>query len=79
MRPAKLRYALGYEGEFGEVKRNREFGASPSAFGHRGAGGQVGFADPEHDIAVSFTRSHYTNGTAATTLVDALYAGRDRA
>lgn len=33
---------------------NATFGLGPRAFGHPGAGGSVGFADPEHDVAFGF-------------------------
>lgn len=34
---------------------NATFGLGAGAFGHPGAGGSVGFADPEHDVAVGFS------------------------
>jgi CubicO group peptidase (beta-lactamase class C family) len=34
---------------------NATFGLGAGAFGHPGAGGSVGFADPEHDVAFGFT------------------------
>ena len=33
---------------------NATFGLGARAFGHPGAGGSVGFADPEHDVAFGF-------------------------
>ncbi|WP_144935278.1 serine hydrolase domain-containing protein [Pseudomonas alabamensis] len=33
---------------------NATFGLGAKAFGHPGAGGSVGFADPEHDVAFGF-------------------------
>ena len=33
---------------------NATFGLGPKAFGHPGAGGSVGFADPERDVAFGF-------------------------
>ena len=68
-----LRYALGFEGDFGQAPQPWRFGPSPRAFGHLGAGGQIGFADPEHRVSVAFLRSHHTDWTASTALVDALY------
>jgi CubicO group peptidase (beta-lactamase class C family) len=32
-------------------------GAGPSAFGHTGIGGIVGFADPEHRLAFALTKN----------------------
>ncbi len=32
---------------------------SPTSFGHGGAGGSFGFADPEHNIAFCFTRNRF--------------------
>jgi len=36
-------------------------GPAPGAFGHMGAGGQIGFADPEHTVSVGFVRNHLEN------------------
>ncbi|CDF97001.1 Esterase A [Pseudomonas sp. SHC52] len=33
---------------------NATYGLGPRAFGHPGAGGSIGFADPEHDVAFGF-------------------------
>jgi CubicO group peptidase (beta-lactamase class C family) len=33
---------------------NATFGLGPRAFGHPGAGGSIGFADPEYDVAFGF-------------------------
>jgi CubicO group peptidase (beta-lactamase class C family) len=36
-------------------------GPNDGAFGHMGAGGQIGFADPEAHVAVGFVRNHLEN------------------
>jgi CubicO group peptidase (beta-lactamase class C family) len=54
------RKALGYWVGGGPLS---VFGPRPSAFGHTGAGGSIGFADPEHRFALALTK---------TRLVDAL-------
>jgi CubicO group peptidase (beta-lactamase class C family) len=69
-----LRYALGFEGDFGEAPRPWRFGPSTTSFGHLGAGGQIGFADPEQRVAVGFVRNHHAGEwTVSTALVNALY------
>ncbi len=38
----------------------RGMGPTPTAFGHSGAGGQQGFADPERGVSLGFVRNHLT-------------------
>lgn len=54
-------------------------GPNPRAFGHGGAGGSVGFADPENRVSYAYVMNLCTGGTVgddlrSTALVDALYA-----
>ena len=52
-------------------------GPSDGAFGHMGAGGQIGFADPERGVAVGFVRNHLENQALplmGACLVDVLYS-----
>jgi len=53
----KVRKGLGYflHGENGE-----SISQSPDSFGHPGAGGSVGYADPFHGLAVGFTKTRLT-------------------
>ncbi len=59
-------------------------GPTTSAFGHMGAGGQVGFADPVAGVACGFVRNHLENQAMplmGACLVDVLYSmpgGRER-
>lgn len=69
-----MAYALGYEGDFGLTPEPWRFGPSPEAFGHLGAGGQIGFADPTRHVAIGFLRNHHADWSVSTALVDALYA-----
>jgi CubicO group peptidase (beta-lactamase class C family) len=59
---------------FGRMLSATTVGPSVDSFGHGGAGGQVGFGDPEHQVGIGFTRSHlsFTSPLAAG-LVAALY------
>jgi CubicO group peptidase (beta-lactamase class C family) len=52
-----VRKGLGYflHGENGE-----SISDSPDSFGHPGAGGSVGYADPTHGLAVGFTKTRLT-------------------
>ena len=72
--PTVMRYALGFEGEFDEGPETFRFGPSAGAFGHLGAGGQVGFADPARRVAVGFVRNHGADWTVSNALVEALYS-----
>ena len=52
-------------------------GPDEGAFGHMGAGGQIGFADPSARIAVGFVRNHLENQALplmGACLVDVLYS-----
>ena len=52
-------------------------GPNEGAFGHMGAGGQIGFADPEAHVAVGFVRNHLENQALpimGACLVDVLYS-----
>ena len=72
----RMRYALGYEGDFDEVDgKDRRFGPTPQAFGHLGAGGQIGFADPARRMSFAFLRNHHgKDWSVSTALVDAVYS-----
>jgi CubicO group peptidase (beta-lactamase class C family) len=73
--PWSMKYALGYEGDFGEGPRPWRFGPTPETFGHLGAGGQIGFADPVRHVAIGFLRNHLgPDWAVSNALVDALYA-----
>ncbi len=52
-------------------------GPNEGAFGHMGAGGQIGFADPSAGVAVGFVRNHLENQALplmGACLVDVLYS-----
>jgi CubicO group peptidase (beta-lactamase class C family) len=52
-------------------------GPNHGAFGHMGAGGQIGFADPTDRVAVGFVRNHLENQALplmGACLVDVLYS-----
>ena len=52
-------------------------GPNEGAFGHMGAGGQIGFADPEAHVGVGFVRNHLENQALplmGAVLVDVLYS-----
>lgn len=70
----EMRYALGFEGDFGTGPRPWRFGPTLDTFGHLGAGGQVGFADPVRKVSIGFVRNHHSEWQVSTSLVESLYA-----
>ena len=70
----RMRYAIGYEGDFGEAPKPWRFGPTRETFGHLGAGGQIGFADPSRRVAAGFTRTDLRDWSVSTALIDTLYA-----
>jgi CubicO group peptidase (beta-lactamase class C family) len=72
---------LGEEATFGlgftPTTSRRPFGPNPSAFGHFGTGGAVGFADPDAGVAFGYAMNHVIprwQSTRNRSLVDAVYA-----
>ncbi len=58
------RWAVGYTLETPGARARRclrMHGPIDGAFGHMGAGGQIGFADPTDRVAVGFVRNHLEN------------------
>jgi CubicO group peptidase (beta-lactamase class C family) len=73
------RWAVGYSLEAPAVIPGLPplHGPATGAFGHMGAGGQIGFADPEGRVAVGFVRNHLENQALpimGACLVDVLYS-----
>ena len=71
---------LGEEVTFGlgfkPTSPRRPFGPNPSAFGHFGTGGAVGFADPDAGVAFGYVMNHVIprwQSSRNRSLVDALY------
>jgi CubicO group peptidase (beta-lactamase class C family) len=62
----------------GGGKVTRRFGPSAQAFGHPGAGGSLGFADPENGVAFAYVMNQMEQGVMPNAktrgLVEALYA-----
>jgi CubicO group peptidase (beta-lactamase class C family) len=69
------RYALGF---FLNTPGLVPMGDNPHAFGHPGAGGALGFADPEAGLAFAYSPNFMCAGSGSgercTALVDALYS-----
>lgn len=61
----RTRFGLGCMLDQPEVA-NAAYGMGPRAFGHPGAGGSIGFADPERDVAFGFV----TNNLGPFVLMD---------
>ncbi len=59
------------------LNTNAQYGPNPAAFGHSGAGGSIGFADPTAQVAVGYAMNQMQPGAVETTraarLISALY------
>jgi len=67
------RFGLGFQ----LTQPERPFGAGPSGYGHFGAGGSVGFADPDTGIAFAYVMNRggpQWRDPRNRALIDALYA-----
>jgi CubicO group peptidase (beta-lactamase class C family) len=69
------RFGLGFM--LPQGRPGTDFGPSPGAFGHPGAGGSVGFADPERRVGFGYVMNrmgpHILLDPRATALIDASY------
>jgi CubicO group peptidase (beta-lactamase class C family) len=67
------RFSLG----FGLSLPDQKMGPNPRAFGHSGAGGSIGFADPDASIGFGYAMNQMLPGNLidvrAATLIEALY------
>lgn len=67
---------IAIEGECSQP--GAELGPNPKSFGHPGAGGSLGFADPQARIGFGYTMNKMNAGVLidprATALIDAAYA-----
>ena len=67
-----MRYALGFL-----LAPTLVPGAGPRAFGHAGAGGSLGFADPERELGFGYVMNRMEVGASldprAASLADAVY------
>jgi CubicO group peptidase (beta-lactamase class C family) len=68
------RFGLGFQ----LTQPERPFGPGANSFGHFGAGGSLGFADPDHALAFAYTPNHGAGprwqNPRNRGLIDALYA-----
>jgi CubicO group peptidase (beta-lactamase class C family) len=74
--PITTRFGLGFM--LPQDRPDARFGPSRGAFGHPGAGGSVGFADPESRLGFGYVMNrmgpHILLDPRALTLIDATYA-----
>lgn len=72
-----MRFGLGYR----LTQPAARYGPNPHTFGHTGAGGSLGFADPDAKIGFAYTMnqmgSHILIDPRVVALLDALY-GREK-
>jgi CubicO group peptidase (beta-lactamase class C family) len=67
-------WGIGYQVNLPNPLGERPFGPSERAFGHGGAGGQLGFCDPERGLGFGFVRSHLAHlDPLAANLIAATY------
>ncbi len=73
--PVDTRFGLGFM--LPQNRPDARFGPSPHAFGHPGAGGSVGFADPDAKIGFGYVMNrmgpHILLDPRAVALIDAVY------
>jgi CubicO group peptidase (beta-lactamase class C family) len=71
------RFGLGFM--LPQERPDARFGPSKRAFGHPGAGGSLGFADPEHRVGFGYVMNrmgpHILLDPRAVALIDAVYQG----
>ena len=73
--PTTTRFGLGFM--LPQDRHDARFGPSPNAFGHPGAGGSLGFADPDARVGFGYAMNsmgpHILLDPRAVALIDAVY------
>ena len=70
----KAAWALGFERNYAIAGLPNRLGPNLASFGYGGAGGQIGFADPDNRLSIGFVRSHLSNSPGLSTmLIEAVY------